>query len=186
MLVAVAVFAVASALAFGGLTSLTRTRADLEASNDRLARLQFAMGLIERDVRSIAPRGVREGYGAARPALDGTRERLELTRHGFANALALPRAELERIRWILQRGSLQRQRFTVLDRTPGSLPVEDALLDEVERLEFRYLADDGRELNQWPPPRAADDRPPRAVIVVLTASGFGEIRRLLELPEQAP
>lgn len=186
MLVAVAVFAVASALAFGGLSALARARAELETSNTRLGRLQFTIGLIERDVRSIAARGVREGYGAARPALDGTRDRLELTRHGYANALALPRAELERVRWVLQRGSVQRQRFAVLDRTPGTLPVEDALLDGVERLEFRYLADDGRELAQWPPPRAADDRPPRAVLVVLTLSGFGEIRRLLELPEQTP
>jgi general secretion pathway protein J len=184
MLVAVAIFALASALAYGGLEALMRSRAQLDASQQRLAKLQFAIGLIERDVRSLAARGVRDGYGVPRSALEGTRERIELTRGGYANALALPRAELERVAYRLLDGKLRRERYAVLDRLPGSVPVVDELLDEVQRLEFRYLAIDGRDAAQWPPPRAGSDAPPRAVIVELVLADIGEIRRVLELPQE--
>jgi general secretion pathway protein J len=183
MLVAVALFAIASALAFGGLDALTRARSQLDAENERLGRLQFAIGLIERDLRGVAARAVRDGYGAPQAALVGTRDRLEFSRHGLSNALALPRSTIERVGYRLHEGSLQRQRYAVLDRTAAARPSEDRLLDQVETLEFAYLADDGRELAQWPPPRAPDDAPPRAVAVTLTLPDYGELRRVLELPE---
>ena len=183
MLVAVALFAIASALAFGGLGALTRARSQLDAENERLGRLQFAIGLLERDLRGVAARAVRDGYGAPQAALVGTRDRLEFSRHGLSNALALPRATIERVGYRLHEGSLQRQRYAVLDRTAAARASEDRLLDQVQTLEFTYLAEDGRELAQWPPPRAQDDAPPRAVAVVLTLPDYGELRRVLELPE---
>jgi general secretion pathway protein J len=185
MLVAVAIFAIASALAYGGLSALTRARSQLDAQNERLGRLQFAFGLIERDLRSAVARGVRDGYGSPLPPLIGTRERIELSRQGQANALALPRAGIERVGYRLDGAILRRDRYLVLDRVPGSLPLSDELLDRVESLEWRYLAADGRELPQWPAPRAATDAPPRAVLLTVQLEDFGEIRRVLELPEEA-
>ena len=186
MLVAVAIFALASALAYGGLDALMRARRQLDEAQDRLARVQFALGLLERDVRGLALRPVRDGYGASRAALQGARTQLELTRGGFANALAAPRAELERVDWRLRDGTLQRERWAVLDRTPGSIPHADALLERVESLDFRYLDAAGRELPQWPPPQGAVQQAPAAVIVSLTMTDLGEIRRVLELPREAP
>ena len=185
MLVAVAIFALASALAYGGLAALTRARGQLEAENERLGRLQFAIGLIERDLRGAAPRAIRDGYGAPLPPLAGTRERIELSRFGLANALALPRAEVERVGYRLQENRLQRLRFAVLDRTPGSQPKTDEVLDRVQAIEFDYIGADGREQSQWPPPRAADGAVPRAVAVTLTLDDYGTIRRVLELPDEA-
>lgn len=184
MLVAVALFALASALAFGGLGALTRARSQLDAENERLGRLQFAIGLIERDVRGVAARAVRDGYGAPQAPLVGTRDRLELSRHGLSNALALPRATIERVGYRLDGDTLRRQRYAVLDRTAAARPAEDELLDRVQALEITYLAEDGRELAQWPPPRAQSDAPPRAVAIVLTLPDYGELRRVLELPEE--
>lgn len=186
MLVAVAIFAVASALAYGGLTTLVQARAQIEAQNTRFGRLQFAVGLIERDLRSIADRPVRENHGSERPALDGQSASFELTRFGAANSLGQIRAELERVAYRLDNGTLQRRRYAVLDRAPSSLPDDADMLDGIERFEIRYRASDGRELRQWPPPR--DDAPglPLAVEVRITGEGFGEIRRLLELPRPAP
>jgi general secretion pathway protein J len=182
MLVAIAIFAVASALAYGGLNTLVNARAQIDNRNDRLGRLQFAIGLIERDLRSIADRPVRENFGAERPALDGQATNVELTRFGNANSLGLTRAELERVAYRLDDGVLQRRRYAVLDRAPGSLPDDTDLLDGIERFELRYRAADGRELRQWPPPRS-DDTLPRAVEIRIAGDDIGEIRRLLELPE---
>lgn len=187
MLVAVAIFALASALAYGGLDALLRARRQLDDTQDRLGRVQFALGLLERDVRGLVPRSVRDGYGAPRAALEGARDRLELTRGGYSNAFAMPRAELERVAWRVVDGSLQRERWAVLDRTPGSRPHEDALVDRVDAADFRYLDLQGRELPQWPPPQGSTSLAPRAVIVSLTFADLGEIRRVFELPsEPAP
>lgn len=183
VLVAVALFALASALAFGGLDALARARTQLDAENERLGRLQFAIGLIERDLRSVAQRAVRDGQGAPLAPLLGGQDRIELSRHGLSNGLALPRAELERIGYRLERGTLQRLRYAVLDRTASTQPIADALLDRVDGLQLRYLAEDGRELAQWPPPRAAGEAPPAAVELTLTLPDYGELRRVLELPE---
>lgn len=186
MLVAVAIFAVASALAYGGLSTLVDARAQIDAGNERLGRLQFAIGLIERDIRSIADRSVRENYGSDRPVLDGQPGRVELTRFGHANALGLTRAELERVGYQLVDGELLRHRFAVLDRAPGSLPDDTVLLEDIERFELRYLAQDGRELRQWPPPRDTGEALPRAIEVRIAGEAIGEIRRLLELPQGPP
>jgi general secretion pathway protein J len=185
MLVAVAIFALASALAYGGLAAITRARTQLDAQNERLGRLQFAIGLVERDLRSAAPRAIRDGYGAPLLAVTGTRERIELSRYGFANALALPRAEIERVGYRVQDKRLQRLRYAVLDRTPGSVPQVDDLLDRVDAIEFDYFDADGRELPQWPSPRPTSATTPRAVAITLTLSDYGSIRRVLELPEPA-
>lgn len=184
MLVAIAIFALASALAYGGLSALTRAGSQLQVGNERLGRLQFAIGLIERDLRGAAPRAIRDGYGAPLPPLLGARERIELSRQGHANTLALPRAGIERIGYRLEGEVLQRERYAVLDRTPGTRPDSDALLDRVQALEWRYLAADGRELAQWPPPRANTDVAPRAVLLSLRLEDYGEIRRVFELPEE--
>lgn len=186
MLVAVAIFAVASALAYGGLTTLVNARAQIDAGNERLGRLQFAIGLIERDIRSIADRGVRENYGSARPPLDGQASQFELTRFGHANSLGLARAELERVGYQLVDGELLRHRYAVLDRAPGTRPDDTVLLEGIQRFELRYRAADGRELRQWPPPRDTDQTLPRAVEVRIAGEAIGEIRRLLELPQGPP
>lgn len=184
MLVAVAIFALASALAYGGLDALMRARRQLDATQERLGQLQFALGLLERDVRGLVLRPVRDGYGVTHAALEGQRDRVEVTRGGYANALDLPRAELERVAWRLQDGVLQRRRYAVLDRTAGSTPADDDLLDEVDTFELRFLADAGREHSEWPPREGAAAALPRAVEVRLTLPDLGDIRRVLELPRE--
>lgn len=182
VLVAVALFAVASALAYGGLRTLVAAQQQSAEATARLGRLQFAVGLIERDVGSAALRGIRDAYGAPHPALEGGAQRIELTRHGLANTLALPRAELERVAWLVRDGVLLRQRWTVLDRAPASRPVEDELLDEVQSFELVFLDAQGREHRQWPPARGEFGVFPRGLRITLDVEGFGEIRRVLELP----
>lgn len=185
MLVAVAIFAIASGLAYGGLAALTRARSQLAADNERLGRLQFAFGLIERDLRSVVARPIRDGQGAPLGPLVGARERVELSRLGQGDSLGLARSAIERVGYRLERGVLRRERFAVLDRVASSQPIEDELLDRVTSLEWTYLANDGRELAQWPSPREPIEALPRAVSLVVRFEDYGEIRRVLELPEEA-
>jgi general secretion pathway protein J len=183
LLVAVAIFGLASALAYGGLDGLVRTRGELDRQSQRLQALQFAVGLIERDVRAAVERSVLDAYGTRLPALEASPSRLELSRIGYANALDQPRAEIERVIYQLDGSALQRLRFHVLDRAPGSIPDVQPLLDDVQRIEFRMIDAAGREHGRWPPPNG--EPLPRAVELRLVTTDFGEIRRLLELPVAA-
>lgn len=186
MLLAVLLFALAMALAYGGLQALVRASGQAEASAERLGRLQFAIGLIERDLNAVARRAIRDNYGSPRPEFEGGAQRLEFTRYGHANALARPRAELERVAWLQRADALHRLHWPVLDRAPGTQPSDDLLLQGVKRFDLIYLDAGGREFRQWPPPRAEAGHLPRALRLSLDVDGFGEIRRVLELPQALP
>ncbi len=182
VMVAVALFALAAALALGGMNAISRARGQLKVEADRLAALQLAIGMAERDVRSAALREVREGYGQVAPALLGTRAGLELSRYAPSGLQREGRADIERIAYRLQEGQWLRVRQPVLDRLPASAAQIDPLLDGVESVEWRYLGRAGAApLDVWPPPRAADALP-RAVELRLTLRDQGEIRRVFELP----
>jgi len=181
VVVAVALFALVAALAYGGLQSVLDARAQMAEQAQRLARLQFAVGLIERDVRAAAARPVRDALGQRLPALIGTSTGIELSRHGHANALAQPRAEIERAAYSRREQPLQRLRWPTLDRAPGSQPEITELMEGVRELRFRYFSRDGRESDRWPPQRAVSTLPAR-VEVELQIDGIGRIRRALELP----
>lgn len=186
MLVAVVLFAIASALAYGGLRGIMRAQEQGIEAKARLGRLQFAVSLIERDMASVARRSVRDAYGGLRPVFEGEAQRVELTRHGHANALALPRAEMERVAYVLREERLLRLRWPVLDRAPATRPVEDELLDGLRRMDVVYLDARGREHRQWPPPHGEAQSLPRAVRIMLEVEGFDEILRVLELPLEPP
>ncbi len=185
VLVAVFIFALLMLAGYGSINALLRTRDGLADQNGRLRDLQFAVGLLERDLRSALARPVREGYGAREPALVGSREAIVFTRAGVANPLAQERARIERVGYRWRDQTLSRFSFAVLDRTPATLPLSRELLADVRRLGFRYF--DGQQWrDQWPPPNA-QPRPlhalPRAVEIMLDATDVGVITRLVDLPE---
>lgn len=182
VVVAVALFAVVAALAYGGLDSVLRARGQLEAQATQLARLQFAVGQIERDLRAAAARPVRDGFGQRQPALIGSSTGIELSRYGYANALDASRAEIERAAYRRVEDRLQRLRWPVLDRAPGTLPEQIELLEGVSDFRLRYFARSGREYDRWPAPGSNELLPVR-VEVEIELAGFGRIQRLLELPD---
>lgn len=185
VLVATAVFAIMSALAWGGLNAVIRTREVLVAEQQDFARTVRAVGMLERDLLGAVARPVRGNYGEPLPALQGDGDHLELTRLGFASALVEARSNLERVVYQQDGNTLKRGRYAVLDRAAGSLPEFSAVRDRVRRLHFRYLDAQGRWLDAWP---RRDDKPealPRAIEFRLDIDGVGEISRLIELPSGA-
>jgi general secretion pathway protein J len=186
VLVAVAIFALAAGLALGGMNAITRGRAQLDAELQRLAALQFAIGLLERDLRGVALRPIRAGFGPPRAALEGRTDFLELSRYGAVGALAQSQPDIARIGYQLDGDRLLRLRYPVLDRSPSTVPAIEPLLDRIERIEWRYLGPRGTPmLDRWPPPRGAAELP-RAIELRLQLADLGEIRRVFELPASGP
>ncbi|MBA2491775.1 MAG: type II secretion system minor pseudopilin GspJ, partial [Gammaproteobacteria bacterium] len=89
-LIAVAVFAVLSALAYSGLNNVLLTSSHARAESDRLTRLQMTMRYLQRDIDQIVNRRVRDQYGDQRPPLESTvaaeeAPLLSFTRAGWTN-----------------------------------------------------------------------------------------------------
>lgn len=182
VLVATAVFAIMSALAWGGLNAVIRTREVLVAEQQDFARMLRAVGMLERDLLGAVARPVRGNYGEPLPALQGDGDHLELTRLGFASALIDARSNLERVVYQQDGNTLKRGRYAVLDRAAGSLPEFTPVRDRLRRVHFRYMDAQGQWLDAWP---RRDDKPealPRAIEFRLDIDGIGEISRLIELP----
>jgi general secretion pathway protein J len=190
LLVALAVFAALAAAAYGGLAAVARTRGALAERQDRFAAAVRAVSMIERDLRQASSRPVRgNGRGDTLPALVGAADRIELTRLGFANPLAEPRSNLERVVYAVDARALQRGRYVVLDRAPGSVPATTTLLTGVDTLRLRYLGAGGVWRDTWPPSGRAEEEEtllPRAVEFRIETDDLGELRRVVELPSTMP
>jgi general secretion pathway protein J len=188
LLVAVAIFAIMSALAYGGLNSIARTRGELARQEDAFRDLMRAVGMLQRDLRAVAARPVRGNFGQELPAFVGSADHLEFTRLGFANPLAEPRANLERVLYELDSGTLKRGRYAVLDRAPTTTPALVDLKIKAEGFRLRYMDADNRWLDAWPPPQDKPDFSllPRAVEWRVHTRSDGEIEGTVELVSAWP
>lgn len=190
LLVALAVFSIMAALAYGGLDSIARTRGELAARQATFGDLVRAIGLLDRDLRGAVARPVLGAAGQVLPALVGSSERMEFTRLGYANPQAEPRSNLQRVSYEIDAGTLRRGRYAVLDRAANSSAQFADTRVQVQQLRLRYL--DGasaRWLDAWPPLQANPAALPRAVQWQLLTREAGELQGTIALvsawPDQA-
>jgi general secretion pathway protein J len=193
LLVALAVFATMAALAYGGLDSVARTRAELGRKQVAFQGLMRSVGLLERDLRAAVARPVRGNYGEPLPALVGAGSHIEFTRTGFANPQAEPRSNLERVLYEFDDDAIKRGAYPVLDRAPGTAPKLTTLRSNVDTFSLRYLDAGNRWSEIWPPPGAGSaDAPellaqlPRAVEFRIGTSEYGEVAGIVELVSAWP
>lgn len=183
LLVAMAVFAVIALLAWSGLDTLARNRHVLAAERARLSALQQTVGQLERDLRQAVARPARDASGLDLPALLGQPSALELTRLAPGSGWQSPLPVLERIGWRCSDGELQRLRWAVPDRAANTRSLRETRLAGVTDCQWRYL--DRVPSATWPPRGAALERLPRAVELRFTLDGVGELRRVIELADNA-
>lgn len=188
LLVALSIFALLAAMAYGGLNIVLRERQATEQQAARLAQLQMTFLWLGRDLEQIVNRSIRDEYGDRQPALRGVefgRYRLELTRGGWRNPAGRARSNLQRMAYGLQDGELVRTYWNVLDRAQDSQPVETVLLDGVDKLELRFLDDKKQWRDTWPTTTAdsesAGDKMPLAIEVSLETEAEGRITRLFRV-----
>lgn len=190
LLVAMAIFAILSVLAYGGYNNAVKQNEIARGSMKRLEALQTTVRLLTQDFEQIAPRPVRDVLGDARlPALLADRRDqnlFSLTRAGWTNPAGLPRATLQRVSYVLDTdGKLRREHFNVLDATLADEPVKRELIDRVKSVRVRYMDPQKQWQDQWPPlnaPAATLARSrPLAVEVTLELEDLGEVTRLIEV-----
>jgi general secretion pathway protein J len=193
LLIAIAIFALLGLGTYRMLDTVLRTDAATRAQEQDLRELVRALAAFERDLLQAQPRPIRDRFGDVRPALVGEvldSAAVEFTRSGWRNPLGTPRARLQRVRWQLSGEQWQRRYWTVIDQAQDSQPQVQQALDGVIRFELRYLNQEGAWLEGWP---ASDGEQaerneglPLAVELVLEHRRYGELRRVLRLPDGPP
>lgn len=189
VLVALAIFAIMSALAYQALGQTLSNTELLHERVDRVQAIQRSMNMLGRDFMQSSPRPVRDLLGdgflpSMRSSLT-SEFALEVTRGGWSNPAGLPRSNLQRAAYRLEDGELLRYHWNVLDPSPANEPIVTELLTDVDSLLFRYRTHSGEWSEQWPPQgaqgSAAQRVRPQVVEVVLTLPDEGEIRRFFEV-----
>jgi general secretion pathway protein J len=189
VMVAMAIFAILSALAYGTLNQTLLSAEILSDRMDRLQAIQRTMRMLTDDMHQLSPRPVRDELGDNySPALSTSFQSgfaVELTRSGWNNPMVLPRSTLQRAAYRIEEEELIRYHWTVMDRTLSTEPVSVVLLDGVESIQFRFFQADGEFTEQWPPLSQAGPANvrmrPRAIEIILRLADEGEITRLVEV-----
>lgn len=189
LVVVLAIFAIFSLMAYGGLDSVLKTRRQVEVAQDRLAQFQKAYLRLRNDLQQVRFRPARDGFGDLQPALRANDTGyLEFTRGGWTNPLFVPRTGMERVAYRFEDGELIRMSWRVLDQAQDSKPVETVLLDGVEEARWQYLDDNRQWQNRWPLEAVdqvdAEVWPPLAVELTLDTKDLGELRFLFRTGSQ--
>ncbi|HKL54164.1 MAG TPA: type II secretion system minor pseudopilin GspJ [Wenzhouxiangellaceae bacterium] len=180
LLVAVLVFGLLAASAYGGLTALS---AAVGAQRDRslaLAGLQRAVATLDSDLRQLVSRRGRDRDGRLLPVLGGDSQILLGRRAGRLNPADLPRSQLQQFEWRLEQSVLVRRSWPEVDSAPDTPPTGRTVFDQVTAIEFRFRDSSGAWHRQWPassPPQLL----PSAVEYVIDTPVFGTVRRLVAL-----
>jgi general secretion pathway protein J len=192
LLIAVAIFALLALATYRMLSSVMQADGATREHEQQLREVVRAMAAFERDVLQVVPRPTRDPFGEDRPALigeDGDDTALEFTRSGWRNPMGAPRSRLQRVRWELSGEQWQRRYWNVLDQAQDSKPQVQAVLDGVTSFTLRYMDRQGQWLPSWPPTdgtaKERFERLPRAVELVLEHRRYGQLRRVLRLPDGA-
>ncbi|HET6471992.1 MAG TPA: type II secretion system minor pseudopilin GspJ [Pseudomonadales bacterium] len=186
MLVALAVFAVLGLMSSQMVMRVLDVHKAAIERGERLADVQRAMMMMQRDILEMAPRSVRDEMGDSLPTMRlGSEIGIELTHDGWRNPLNQHRSELQRVAYIAHDETLYRYYWNVLDRAEDTKPVVQELLHDVTALEVSAVDASGNEHAFWPLVGDQGSDPSTnlaGILVRVTVKPFGEITRLWDVP----
>jgi general secretion pathway protein J len=187
VIIAIAVFAVFSALAYGALIQLLENRTRVEAERTFWREITLGFVRLQQDLALARNRPIRDVDGNDRAAFMGLERanefldepRFEFTRGGVLTSVGAT-TDLQRIGYRLQKDELMRLAWPVLDRAPTTKAVAAPILRGVEAFDVRFYAN-GAWVDQWPPLGAGGNNQvpplPEGVEVTVRIKGRGEYKR---------
>lgn len=193
VLIAVSITAVIGLGIWQVLSSVVTARDRVDAVSGEFESLQKTFLLLERDLRQVVSRPVRNIYGDYEPALTSTGETwvLKVTHQGWRNPLGKQRSELQRSAWEFTGDEVRRRYWVMLDQAQEEDTRDQLLLERVTAFSVRFLDENRDWQEDWPPPNqgipSGPGAPviplPMAVEVTLEHERFGELTRLFLMPE---
>ncbi len=207
LLIASVIFAIMAIMAYGGLANVMANSQSSQAALKRLQQVQQTVSILNRDFLQLVPRAVRDEYGNLQPALTTTNNIdniVEFTRGGRSNPANLLRSTLIRVAYRFEDEKFIRLQWPQLDNAPNMKAKQTTLIDNIEKVTLRFLDQNARWLEQWPPLNAVTNNPatgannnggnnntgnnignstgngtqPVAIEIILKLKDWGDIRRL--------
>jgi len=186
IIVAVAVFAVLSTLAYGGLNQVLKGQSVLQSSSNQIKDLQLTFRYLEKDINQLINRPIRNQYQDLQPAFVGDEEKaMSFTHAGWRNPGNLVRSKLQRVSYELSENTLKRHTWGHLDGAIAEDFFTTDLLEEVETIKLRYLDAANQWHARWPPLNTANNQQagiPRAMELVIKVEKIDEIKRIFIAP----
>lgn len=173
LLIAMGIFAIMATMAYGGLKSVIDTRQATQARATRVRQLQQTLYLLNEDLLQALPRSIRDELGDDEPAFRGGngQELLSLTRAAPELLTDSGRSRLLRVSYRFESGKLYRLVWTTLDRTQQSQPLRKHILD-ADGVQIQFFGSEWT--GSWP---LSGGAVPKAVEVIFSLSGLGDVRR---------
>lgn len=190
ILVAVGVFAIFSALAYGSLDRILDSRDRIDAERQFWRQLAIAFTIMEDDLAMARGRTFRDVYGNSRAAFMGQPvdirpqgdPSMAFTRGGVFVLSDSTRPDLLRVGYRLAEGKLLRLTWPALDQPNQVPPPKSApLLDHVTEMRVRFYTTGNGWLESWPLPTAALTALPEAVELTLQIEGRGQFQRIFRV-----
>ncbi|MDA8095072.1 MAG: type II secretion system minor pseudopilin GspJ [Betaproteobacteria bacterium] len=181
LLVAVAIFALLSAMAYRGLDAVLATRDHVLADDRKWRDVAIFFARFGQDLGAAVDRPVIAPDGrTVEPALyggpDGTHGAPEIvfTRMGFPDRQD-PMAAPQRVGYRLRGGRIEWLLWPALDAAPSTRPQVTRMLAQVTSLAFAYLDREGDWHGAWPA-RSGEDLPRAVKVTVVLAGGARLVR----------
>ena len=188
VLIAIAIFAILSVLAYGGLSSVIESKQQTEDALTRLRQLQLTMTKLQRDIEQVSAREAKDEFGGSLLKLSSGQDSellIQFTRNGWRNPAELTRSHLQRVAYKLDEDKLIRMTWPYVDRAQDAQAIETLLIDNISEIKFKFYDSESWSDN-WPKQSAfaADEEHdlPRAVEVTIKMGDWGEIVRLFRVP----
>ncbi len=154
---------------------------------DRMQSLERTMYWLSEDFKNLVNRKVTNDAGAEEKAVESGNDGeyvIKMTRSGWRNPAPEslpPRSSLQRVGYALNNDRLVRHYWPQVDVAQQVKPKKRLLIDQIEKLDIRFM-DEAKEWHtQWPPLNVGtvDLLPnPIAVEVSLVSEDLGELKRL--------
>lgn len=184
MMLAIAIFALLSLMASQILRSMLQSHERIQLKTGEMAQFQQALTLMERDISQATLRpAADESLPNLRDfsVLKSTADELELVRLHWANPGALlARSSLERVRYRLQEGQLQRLSYPTPD-AELSLARIVPVMQGVSHFQLRFWQG-GAWVQGW----YASSLLPQAIEITVEHPAVGRLRRIIRLGREAP
>lgn len=176
ILIALALFAVLSMMAYAGLGATLDARAATEPRSEQMAQLQMTLYLLNEDLNQVIDRPIRDEMGSVEPAFGTGRgnEILVFTRSVPDWTEPSSGSNLQRVSYRYEKGALYRQVWVITDRTPQTQFRRRKLID-AEQVSIKFF---DKATDTWLPNPGDSKDIPAAIDVSFKLAGLGNIQRL--------
>ncbi|MCY3541787.1 MAG: type II secretion system minor pseudopilin GspJ [Gammaproteobacteria bacterium] len=198
MLVALALFAMIGLISSQMLYQTADLSLTMVGRSEYITDVHRAMSVLDRDIRQIVNRGIRDELGEFYDALTIDDARLlQFSRMGWLNPLDEERGTVQRVEYSIEDNTLTRRYWHVMDRNQESVAVKQIIMRGQE-LSFELLDSQGEVLSTYPEPldveelipeigdplAGEDEEEPRPIAIRLNfvLPNVGEFNRMWMIP----